>query len=98
MATKTSVRPVRAPPPPSAAHASDGMEVAREMARRYMPDAVQFLAGLAFAPDSEAPLHTKMMATKELVSIAGVPQPTPATPAPAPRLHEGIEDGRGENA
>jgi hypothetical protein len=68
------------------------MEVAREMARRYLPDAVQFLAGLAFAPDSEARLHTKMMATKELVSIAGVPQPTPA--ATPPPLHERLEDGR----
>jgi hypothetical protein len=74
------------------------MEVAREMARRYLPDAVSFLAGLAFAPDSEAPLHTKMLATKELVSIAGVPQPTPAAPAPAPLLREAIEDGRGEDA
>jgi hypothetical protein len=88
MAAKPSARAVRAPPPPSTAHAGDGMEVARELARRYLPDAVVFLAGLAFAPDSEAPLHTKMMATKELVSIAGVPQPTPMAPAPAPLLHE----------
>jgi hypothetical protein len=59
------------------------MEEAREMARRYMPNAVSFLASVAFAPDSEAPLHTRMLATKELVSIAGIPQPTPAVPAPS---------------
>jgi hypothetical protein len=92
MATKPPARAVHAPPPPSASHAGDGMKVAREMARRYLPDAVVFLAGLAFAPDSAAPLHTKMMAAKELVSIAGVPQPTPAAPAPAQ-----FEDGRGGN-
>jgi len=39
------------------------MEKARELARRYMPDAVSLLASVAFAPDSEAALHTKMLET-----------------------------------
>jgi hypothetical protein len=40
------------------------MENTRAMARRYLPDAVRLLAGIAFAPDSEAALHTKMLAAK----------------------------------
>jgi hypothetical protein len=39
-------------PPPSAAHAGDGMDEARKLARRYMPNAVFSLAGIAFASDS----------------------------------------------
>jgi hypothetical protein len=34
-------------PPPAAARARDGMEESREMARRYMPNAVSFLASVA---------------------------------------------------
>jgi hypothetical protein len=34
------------------------------LARRYLPDAVDLLAGIAFAPDSEAALHTKMPAAR----------------------------------
>jgi len=38
-------------------------------------------AGIAFAADSEAALHTKYLAAKEVVAIAGViPQATPALP------------------
>ena len=55
MAAKPSARIERIPPPPpSTAHAPDDMEKARELARRYMPDAVSLLASVAFAPDSEA--------------------------------------------
>ena len=61
----------------------DGMESTRAMARRYLPDAMRLLAGIAFAPDSEAALHTKMLCAKEIVAIAGViPQATPAPPQP----------------
>jgi hypothetical protein len=57
------------------------MELAREEARRYLPDAVRLLAGIAFAPDSEAALHTRMLCAKQLVEIAGViPQATPSAP------------------
>jgi len=67
------------------------MESARELARRYLPDTVRLLAGIALAPDSEAALHTRMMAAKDIVAIAGViPQATPTAPAPAPPPpHEG---------
>jgi hypothetical protein len=59
------------------------MERARALARRYLLDAVDLLAGIALAPDSEAALHTRMMCAKELVAIAGViPQATPVPPAP----------------
>ena len=74
-------------PSPSAASAAEGMENTRAMARRYLPDAVRLLAGVAFAPDSEAALYT-MLCAKEIVAIAGViPQ---ATPAPPP--YEGAGD------
>ena len=47
-------------PAPSSTSASDGMESARALARRYLPDAVRLFAGIAFAPDSEAALHTRI--------------------------------------
>ena len=75
-------------PAPSAASARDGMSSTRALARRYLPDSVLLFAGIAFAPDSEAALHTKMLCVKEIVAIAGViPQ---ATPAPPP--YEGAGD------
>jgi hypothetical protein len=85
-------RPEHVPsaPAPSAASAVDGMESTRALARCYLPDAVRLFAGIAFASDSEAALHTKMLCAKEIVAIAGViPQ---ATPTP-PRQHD--EDGGG---
>jgi len=84
-------------PTPSSASAPDGVERARIRARRYLPDAVDFLAAIAFAPDSEAALHTRMLAAKEIVSIAGgVPQLSPSPP-PAP-AHERPGDGREADA
>ena len=78
---KRRPEPVPAAPSPSAASAADGIENTRVLARRYLTDAVRLLAGIAFAPDSEAALHTKMLAAKEIVAIAGViPQATPAPP------------------
>jgi hypothetical protein len=57
------------------------MENTRAMARRYLPDAVRLLAGVAFAPDSEAALYTRVLCAKEIVSIAGaIPQAAPAPP------------------
>jgi hypothetical protein len=73
-------------PDPAAISAGDGMEVTRALARCYLPNALRLLAGIAFNPASEAALHTKMLAAKEIVSIAGViPQLTPAPPPPSPR-------------
>jgi hypothetical protein len=69
------------PPAPSSISAPDGMERAREEARRYLLDTVRLFAGIALAPDSEAALHTRMLCAKEIVAIAGViPQATPAPP------------------
>ena len=72
---------VPAAPPPSAASPADGMKDTRAMARRYLPDAIRLLAGVAFGPDSEAALYTRVLCAKEIVAIAGViPQATPAPP------------------
>jgi hypothetical protein len=51
------------------------MAEARSLAKRYMSDAVRLLAGIAFAPDSEAPLHTRLMAAKQLIEVAGIAPP-----------------------
>jgi hypothetical protein len=78
-----SGHPQRVPlaPPPSSTAAPEGMENTRALARRYLPDAVRLLASIAFAPDSEAALHTRMLCAKEIVTIAGViPQATPSPP------------------
>jgi hypothetical protein len=87
---RSTNHPQRVPlaPDPSAGCARDGMESTRAVARCYLPDAMRLFAGIAFAPDSEAALHTKYLAAKEIVAIAGViPQ---ATPAPPP--HQGAGD------
>jgi hypothetical protein len=67
-------------PPPSAQTPTVGVEEARALAKRYMTDAVRLLAGIAFAPDSEAGLHTKMLACKQLIEVAGIAPPTPVAP------------------
>jgi hypothetical protein len=57
------------------------MERGRLKARQFLPDAVDFLAAVGFSPDSEAALHTRVMAVKEIVSIAGaIPQAVPSAP------------------
>jgi hypothetical protein len=73
-------RSFEAPTPP-AASASDGIAQTRELARRYLPDAVRLLAGIAFGSDSEAALHTKMLAAKQIIDVAAVVPPTPAAPS-----------------
>jgi hypothetical protein len=98
--SERSSHPERLPraPAPSAAHAGDGMELARELARRYLPDTVRLLAGIALAPDTEAGLHTRMMCARSLVEIAGViPQATPEPPPQPLPLHEGSGDGVGSD-
>ena len=70
-------------PAPSAASAVDGMESTRALARRYLPDAIRLLAGVAFGPDSEAALYTRVLCAKEIVALAGaIPQATPTPPQP----------------
>ena len=76
----TPKRPFDAPTP-SAANASDGLSETRALARRYLPDAVRLLAGIAFSPDSEAALHTKMLAAKQIIEVAAVVPPTPTAPS-----------------
>jgi hypothetical protein len=90
VARKPFDNPQRLPeaPSPSTTSSPDGMGRARALARCYLPDTVRLLAGIAFAPNSEAALHTRMLCAKEIVAIAGViPQ---ATPAPLP--YEGAGD------
>ena len=102
MAPKPPERPSHVPvapkvPVPSSASAPDGVERARVKARRYLPDAVDFLAAIAFVQDSEAALHTRMLAAKEIVSIAGaIPQATPSPPLPP--ADERPDDGREADA
>jgi hypothetical protein len=60
-----------AAPAPSATSAPEGMERARAMARRYLPDLVRLHAGIALSPGSEAALHTRMLAAKEIRELAG---------------------------
>jgi hypothetical protein len=78
-------------PPPSAKSAPDGIESTRAMARRYLLDALNLFAAIAFARDSEASLFTKMHAAREVVALAGVLPPT--TPQLPPPSHEAVSDG-----
>jgi hypothetical protein len=94
MANKPSERSKRAEhvpsaPTPIATSARDGLEQARSEARKFLPNAVRLLAGIAFSESSEASLHTRALCTRQIVEIAGViPQATPTAPAP---LHDGVE-------
>ena len=72
-----------AAPAPSATSAPEGMERARALARRYLPQLVRLHAGIALSPDSEAALHTRMLAAKEIRELAGgIPQTAPPPPQP----------------
>jgi hypothetical protein len=68
-------------PTPSFESPSDGMTEARSLAKRYMTDAVRLLAGVAFSPDSQAALHTRVLAAKQLIEVAGIVPPVPAAPS-----------------
>jgi hypothetical protein len=73
--------PTPTTPSPSAASPTDGMEEARALARRYLPDLVQLWAGIALGRDTEAGLHTRFLAGKAISDVAGVvPQATPTAP------------------
>ena len=78
-----AARPPRVPlaPAPSSTSAPEGMERARALARRYLPELVRLHA---LSPDSEAALHTRMLAAKEIRELAGGIPPT-APPAPQPQ-------------
>ena len=92
MARRPSDHPQRVPlpPEPASASAAEGMELARELARRYLPDLVRLHAGIALGSNSEALLHTRMLSAKEIRELAGgIPQTAP----PAPQPHD--EDGDG---
>jgi hypothetical protein len=68
-------------PPPSAQTPSGGAEEGRALARQYLPDAIRFLAALAFGKDSEAPLHTRALCARQIIEVAGViPQAVPTAP------------------
>ena len=79
-------RPSRVPvaPEPSSISAAEGMEHARELARRYLPDLVRLHAGIALGSNSEALLHTRMLSAKEIRELAGggLPQTAPAPSTP----------------
>ncbi len=78
-------------PEPLSASPRDGLSSGREDARCYLVNIVRLLAGIALSPESEAAPHTKMMAAKELVTIANLaPQ---ATPAPPQLLDEDADGG-----
>ena len=98
--TKSDDRPssrVPAAPKPSAETQKDGVKIARELARCYLPDAVRFYAAVAFAPDSEAALHTKTLNVNGLVALAGaIPQPTPTPPQPQGEGSGGNDGGGNE--
>jgi len=83
-------QPLPEAPSPSATSAPEGMERARALARRYLPELVRLHA---LSPDSEAALHTRMLAAKEIRELAGgIPQTAP--PAPQPQDED---DGGGEH-
>ena len=82
------------PPAPSAARPSDGLDMARSEARRYLPNLVRLLAAMALSPDSEAPLHTRWLCANRLADIAGVlPQQVPTMIAPVPLSLANSVDG-----
>jgi hypothetical protein len=70
------------PDPPAFATALQGMEEGRALARRYLVNVVRLQAAIAFGRNTEAGLHTRMLAAKSIADIAGaVPQSTPVTPS-----------------
>jgi len=68
--------------PPLSATAETGMEEGRALARRYLANVVRLQAAIAFGANSEAGLHTRMLAAKSIADIAGaVPQFAPVAPS-----------------
>lgn len=76
-------RLVPATPEPTAETAASGMDEGRQLARRYMADLVRLLAGICLSERSEAALHTRVLAAKQIIELGGsIPQAVP----PAPQL------------
>jgi hypothetical protein len=48
------------------------MENAKELARRYLPNAVELLAAVAFGDDNPASLHSRVIAAKEIITVAEI--------------------------
>jgi hypothetical protein len=87
-----STRPQRVPsvPVPASTSAPQGLQEARETARKYLVNAVLLWAAVAFG-DSEASPWVRVQCARLLAEVAGaIPQPLPQ----APRPHDG--DGGGE--
>lgn len=82
--------PVPAAPAPAAATAIDGMAVGREEARRYMPNNVRLWAAVAFSPDAEVSLWTRVQASRLIAEAAGEIQPRMPT---LPPHYEAASDG-----
>ena len=87
--TKLGERPspppqhVPAAPPPTAADASEGMEQAQTMARRYLPDSVLLWAAIAFGDSETASLWTRLQAARLIAQLAGaIPEAVPEAPQP----------------
>jgi len=56
-------------PKPSAVDAAAGIEAARSLAARYLPDATKLLAAIAFGK-STPKVHTRMVAAGYLIRVA----------------------------
>ena len=70
-------------PKPSAASASEGMECAQKLARRYLPNGVILWAAIGYAPDSEASPWVKVQCARLIAEVAGaIAQPVPQAPQP----------------
>lgn len=79
-------------PSPAAKDGETGIEEARALARRYLPNTVMFLAAVALDPKSEAPLHSRILSAKTLVDLAG------ALPAATPVLPPNVGNGADSSA
>jgi hypothetical protein len=75
-------------PTPTADTPLDGTTQGRALAKQYLPDTVRLLAAIALGRDSEAPMHTRMLAAKAIIDVAGVTPPTPTAPS-----HDGALNG-----
>jgi hypothetical protein len=94
MAKKPSaLERVPSAPPPSARTAAEGLEIARNEMRRYLPDFARLLVSISLAPESSAALHTRYLAAKDAIALAGAfPTPIPSLPVPSDqRSGNGIE-------
>jgi hypothetical protein len=59
-----------------------------------LPQLVRLHAGIALSPDSEAALHTRMLAAKEIRELAGgIPQTAPPAPQPQDENGDGGDGG-----